>query len=182
MEEENRLILKIQKHGSRSAADTLVRKYYQEIYVYVYRQIGDREDSMDLTQEIFISALQTIRYYDRKKSSFRTWLYRIATHKVIDHRRKSRVVTVSFDDPEWEQEIPDPEDPFGRILDSELLRRIEEYVSGVEDQTQMIFRLHIYDEQPFKKIAEDLDLPENTVKTKYYRLQKLIRKEFGNDE
>lgn len=178
MDDEKRLILKIQKKSSRSAADTLVRKYYQEIYVYVYRQVGDREDSMDLTQEIFISALQTIQYYDPGKSSFRTWLYRIATNKVIDHRRRYKPELVSIED----QEIVDTEDRELQLHNSQLLKEIEDYVSGTDDQTQMIFRLHIYDERPFREIALSMNLSEATVKTKYYRLQNKIRKEFGEYE
>lgn len=71
MEDENRLIRRI-KLGSRKDTDKLVRGYYDEIFVYVFRQISDRETAMDLTQEIFISMLRTIHTFDRKKASFRT--------------------------------------------------------------------------------------------------------------
>ena len=50
MEQESKWIRAIQKHGSRSAADRLVRSYYDEIYVFVYRQTGCKEDALDLTQ------------------------------------------------------------------------------------------------------------------------------------
>lgn len=78
------------------AADTLVRTYYDEIYAFVYRQVGDREDAMDLTQESFIAALRSLHTYDAQKSGFRTWLYHIVTYKVIDMRRKRRCVSVSL--------------------------------------------------------------------------------------
>ena len=178
--DETGLIRKIQKNASRKAADLLVRKYYQEIYVYVYRQIGNREDAMDLTQEIFISVLSTIRYYDPKKSSFRTWLYRIATNKVIDHRRSNKPIWQSLED--MEPEIADPRDAAVEFQNSQLLSDIEDFVSGADDSSQMIFRLHIYDDATFKDIAEVMNLSENTVKTKYYRLQNQIRKEFGDHE
>lgn len=180
VKDETGLIRKIQKNASRTAADLLVRKYYQEIYVYVYRQIGNREDAMDLTQEIFISVLSTIRYYDPKKSSFRTWLYRIATNKVIDHRRHNKPIWQSLED--METEIADPRDAAVEFQNSQLLSDIEDFVSGADDSSQMIFRLHIYDDATFKDIAEVMNLSENTVKTKYYRLQNQIRKEFGDHE
>ena len=106
MDEDTKTILKIQRHQSKRAADLLVRKYYQEIYAYIYRQISNKADSLDLTQEIFISALQTIIYYDPEKSTFRTWLYRIATNKVIDFRRKYKPVILSVDEIEIE-DTPD---------------------------------------------------------------------------
>ena len=178
MDEESRLIRKIQKNKSRRAADLLVRKYYQEIYVYVYRQVGNKEDSMDISQEIFIGMLQTIDFFDNKQSSFRTWLYRIATNKVIDFRRKFKPITLSLD----ELEIEDATDHLKHLEESDLLARIEEYVSSFDDSTQTIFRLHIYDDRTFIEIAGITGLPESSVKSRYYRLQKKIRKEFSDYE
>ena len=178
MDEDTKTILKIQRYQSRRAADLLVRKYYQEIYVYIYCQIGKKADSLDLTQEIFISALQTIIYYDPEKSTFRTWLYRIATNKVIDFRRKYKPVILSVD----EIEIEDTTDYTLQFRHSQLLKQIDDYVSGFDDKSQMIFRLHIYDDQTFKEIAEITEMPEASVKTKFYRLQKHIREEFKDYE
>ena len=177
MDGESGLIRRIQRYGSRKAADLLVRGYYEEIYVYVFRQTGNRDDAMDLTQEIFIAALQSIGRYDSKKSAFRTWLYAVATHKVIDRRRAERVTLLPLED-DAAQEAPDE---LARLDDAALLRRIEGYVSGFDKETQTVFRLHIYDERSFREIAESLNMPEASVKTKYYRLQKRIREEFGND-
>ena len=98
MDGESGLIRRIQRYGSRKAADLLVRGYYEEIYVCVCRQVGNREDAMDLTQEIFIAALQSIGRYDSKKSAFRTWLHAIAAHKVIDHRRTGHVTLLPLED------------------------------------------------------------------------------------
>lgn len=177
MDGESGLIRRIQRYGSRKAADLLVRGYYEEIYVYVCRQVGNREDAMDLTQEIFIAALQSIGRYDSKKSAFRTWLHAIAAHKVIDHRRAEHVTLLPLED-DAAQEGPDE---LARLDDAELLRRIEVYVSGFDDETQTVFRLHVYDGCSFREIAESLNMPEASVKTKYYRLQKRIREEFSDE-
>lgn len=56
VENENRWIKDIQRHGSRGAANRLVRAYYNEIYVYAFRQTAMKEEAMDLTQEIFIKS------------------------------------------------------------------------------------------------------------------------------
>ena len=87
--EENRLIKKVQKHNDKNAANVLVSYYYREIYAFTYKQTVDIELSMDLTQDIFISALQSISGYDSKKSKFRTWLYRIASYKITDYYRSA---------------------------------------------------------------------------------------------
>ena len=89
-EQEQKWIRAILRRCDRAAADALVRAYYEEIYAYFWRQTGNQEDALDLTQECFIAALQSLPGYDRRKSGFRTWLYSIASHKLADHRRRSR--------------------------------------------------------------------------------------------
>ena len=90
MGEEQKWIRDIQRRGSRQAADKLVRAYYDEMYRFAYRQLGHKEDALDLTQNIFLAVLRALPTFDGRKASFRTWLYRIAAHKAIDCRRKVR--------------------------------------------------------------------------------------------
>lgn len=105
MEEERKWIKRIQKKQSKKDAELLVQKYYDEIYVYVYRQTGNKDDSLDLTQEIFISALRSIKNYQSDKASFRTWLYRVATNKIIDERRKKHPQFLDIEDIEVPEEL-----------------------------------------------------------------------------
>lgn len=178
MDEEKRLILDIQKNQSRIASDILVRAYYKEIYIYVYRQLNNKEDSMDTTQEIFISMLKSINSYNFEISSFRTWLYTIATNKVIDFRRKFKSISLSID----ELEISDSLDNELIYENLDLLEKIENYVSDFDKNTQIIFRMHIYDGRTFKEIGNILDESEGTVKSRFYRLQKKIKEEFKDYE
>lgn len=175
MEQESKWIRAIQKHGSRSAADRLVRSYYDEIYVFVYRQTGCKEDALDLTQGIFMAALRSLPSYDRRKASFRTWLYRIAANKVVDARRRARARMALLED----VDVPAPEDFSAQVRSKMLLEQIEAYVSTLDPQVQAVFRLHLYGEKPFPEIAEILGQTESAVKFQYYRLRDRLRKEFG---
>ena len=83
MQSDNHLIRKIKKKQNKEAAGLLIERYYREIYAYTYRQVACKELAMDLTQEIFILVLKGIRAFDEKKGSFRTWIYRIASNKII---------------------------------------------------------------------------------------------------
>jgi RNA polymerase sigma-70 factor (ECF subfamily) len=67
--------------GDRAAADTLIRRYYDEIYRYAFRQSGKQEEASDLTQDIFVSMLGAITSFDGKQARFRTWLYKIVTKR-----------------------------------------------------------------------------------------------------
>lgn len=174
MKQEQKLIRAILRRGSMEAADTLVRTYYNEIYAFVYRQVGDREDAMDLTQESFIAALRSLHTYDAKKSGFRTWLYHIVTYKVIDMRRKRRLQILPLE----EQEIACEEDFAEALQNRELLEEIERFVCGVDTEIQEVFRLRVYAGCSFPEIAAATGQPEAKIKAQYYRLVGKLRKEF----
>ena len=181
--QETKCIHRIKLFGSSKDADSLVRTYYDEIYIFVARQINDKELACDLTQEIFISMLRSIASYQEKRSSFRTWLYRIATNKIIDFRRKTLPDTIL----PTELDETETADYVGRIdyenniVQAEFLKKIEHYVSSFQLDVQQIFRLHIYGEQTFQEIAVLTGMPEASVKSKYYRLIKQIRREFYDE-
>lgn len=178
--QETKWIRRIKLFGSSKDADALVRFYYDEIYSFVVKQISDNELAYDLTQEIFISMLHSIASYQEKLASFRTWLYRIATNKIIDFRRKVLQNTISLEELD-ETEIVDYVsriDYEHNIIQAEFLRKIEHYISGFQTDVQQIFRLHIYGEQTFQEIASLTEMPEASVKSKYYRLIKQIRRDF----
>lgn len=171
---EEQWIREIQRRGSREAADLLIRAHYDEIYRFVYRQTGHKEDAMDLTQSIFLAMLRALPSYRSERGAFRTWLYRIAANKVIDARRRAHLTPLPLE----ELEVSSAEDFAAQILDRAILERIEAYVSGMEPQAQAVFRLRLYAEQSFPEIAAALGEPEAAVKSRYYRLLKRLREEF----
>ncbi len=149
---EEQWIRDIQRKGSRDAADQLIRAHYDEIYRFVYRQTGHKEDAMDLTQSIFLAMLRALPSFRAERGAFRTWLYRIAVNKTIDARRRTHLTPLSLDD----MEVSSEEDFAARIQDRALLEPIEDYVSGLDPQAQAVFRLRLYGEQPFPEIASSV--------------------------
>lgn len=178
MDRDIRLIKKIKKKSDRIAANELISKYYKEIYSYVYKQTVNKELSMDLTQEIFISMLKSINSYDEKKASFKTWLYKIATYKLIDYYRskyyKYNAIAVSMDN----FIIYDKEDVEVAIENKEDVERIMNIVNRLGVVDQQVFRLKIFADYTFLEISNALEIPESTAKTKYYSILKKIRKDF----
>lgn len=180
-QEDEEWIGRILATRSSRAADDLVRKYYDDILAYIRVQVGEREETMNLTQETFIAALRSLGNYDPGRSGFRTWLHRIATYKVIDYWRARRR---RFRRNNWEARGPlaaETTDPSDRALDEDLVRRIENRVSVAPIQTQEVFRLHLYGGYGFARIARMNGEPEGTVKARYYRLVEGLRKEFGHE-
>ena len=74
--------------------------------------------------------------------------------------------------------MPWEEDFTTQIQNRDLLEQIEAYVSGLDPQTQAVFRLRLYGEQSFPEIAAALGEPEAAVKSRYYRLLGRLREEF----
>lgn len=178
MDKDLKLIKKIRKRNSRSDADELISKYYKEMYIYVYKQTSDKETSMDLTQEIFISMLKSLHSFDEGKASFRTWLYRIATNKVVDYFRSKNYKYNTLMDSIESTDIEDNSDFFVNLEHKEDVEKVQGIVNQLSSENQEIFRLKIFLESTFLEISQILQISESTVKTKYYSIIKKIKREF----
>lgn len=170
-------IRKIQQKHDEKSADKLTRKYYKEIYIFVYKQTLDEQLALDLTQEIFIRMLRSIASYEEEKSAFRTWLYRIAANHCIDYLRSKqhqmKQVTVYTVDEE-QAELEDS------MLQLEYKEQYEAVNTSLQKQSgsiQQIVRYKIFAELTFIEIAKLLQMPESTVKTNYYKAIRILRKE-----
>lgn len=177
---DEKLIRRVLK-SDRDAADELVGRYYDEIYRYAFRQSinqsNPKNTAQDLTQDIFISVLRSLPTFNPKKAGFRTWLYQVANSRIIDSRRKFQPNEVQID----ETDIYIETDLTMDIHNRDLLNRIEENISAQPSDIQRIFRLHLYSDMTFAQIAEIMDLPEATVKTKFYRTIKKIKEVFRDE-
>src|SRR4026207_278961 len=73
--------------GDMTAFDELMIRYERQIYRVCYRFVENRDDAMDLAQEVFIKAFEHLGSF-RRESSLKTWLYRIAVNHCINHVKK----------------------------------------------------------------------------------------------
>src|ERR1700748_2611148 len=73
--------------GDTAAFDEIMVRYERQIYRLCYRFVDNREDAMDLAQEVFIKAFEHLATF-RRESSLKTWLYRIAMNHCINHVKK----------------------------------------------------------------------------------------------
>jgi RNA polymerase sigma-70 factor (ECF subfamily) len=82
-------LVEMVKEGHANAFNTLVNRYRERVYNVVYNMTSNREDANDVTQEVFVKAFQNIHRF-RQKSTFFTWLYRIAVNTAISFIKKAR--------------------------------------------------------------------------------------------
>ena len=172
---EKRWIQKIKDNSDHASANKLIEKYYKEIYVYVYKQMLDEELSLDLTQEIFIRMLKSIHNFEGTRSSFRTWLYRIATNHCIDYFRSKHYKSTSRINLIPEIELVSENNVELSLEYKEDYEEIQLLLAQLSEEVQKIVRQKIFLDYSFREIAEILDIPESTVKTKYYRAIKQMR-------
>ena len=88
MQDEESLVLRAQKRDPE-AFTQLYNSHFDKVYRYVVLRIGNKTDAEDITQQVFVNALQSISSYKWRGTPFAAWLFRIARNQVIDSLRKS---------------------------------------------------------------------------------------------
>ena len=95
--EDEALVLKAQA-GDPKAFDALVIKHNKRLYALIYHMTQNREDTYDLLQDVFSKAYRSIKRF-KGRSSFYTWLHRIAVNTTLNHlKRSKRKKTYSYDE------------------------------------------------------------------------------------
>jgi len=167
----------VQNSAHGESANKLVKKYYKEIFAFVYKQSFDEQLALDLTQEVFIRMLQSISNFDPKRAAFRTWLYRIVSNHCIDYFRSKSFQAVKQTIYVEEIEIDGIDDVIEQVETKEQLVKVNELLLKFDSELQQIVRYKVFLELSFQEISSLMNLPESTVKTKYYAVIKKLRKE-----
>jgi RNA polymerase sigma-70 factor (ECF subfamily) len=159
------------KTGDRDAFDILMRNYYPHILNFVYRFLGDRQLSEDLTQDIFMKVYKSARRY-RPRSKFKTWLYTIAKNTCLNELRRNRGQMVSFDEPvpsaegQIKKEISDPHaDPAGKFLQKEKKALIRAAINELPENQRIAVLLRRYESFSYAEIAATLNVTDKAVKS-----------------
>jgi len=151
--------------GGESAFAALVRRYEQPLYGYARRLLGSGEDAEDVFQETFLRVHLHLDRFDTGRL-FRPWLYQIATNLCRDRQRlRWRRKTVSLDAVRVER--PDgaagPEDI---AVARERMARLEAAVAQLPLKQRSVFLMARYEGLPYEEIAQALEIPVGTVKSR----------------
>jgi RNA polymerase sigma-70 factor (ECF subfamily) len=166
------------QRGDPHAFDLLVGRWDRKIQGAIYRIMGPEEDVRDLCQETLLKAYRALGTF-KKEARFSSWLYQIALNVCRDRlrRRKSRP-QVSLDEMMDAGEIA----PFGRgpspldlIEARDLSRAVAAAVESLPQEQREVVVLKEYQGLTFLEIAQALDVPISTVKTRLYRGLSLLR-------
>ncbi len=151
----------------------LVDAYQNRVFGFVRRMINNPEEAADVTQDVFVRAFQSFDRFDGR-SSLRTWLFRIAYNLCIDRVRRSdrRVTEVALVEPGEEGETMEVADmrwqPEQIALDDELMGVVEEGILSMSEKLRSVLLLHDKEEMAYEEIANLLDVPIGTVKSRLF--------------
>jgi len=97
VQDEESLVRRAQQHDQEAFAQ-LYEEHFDKIYRYVTLRIGNETEAEDMTQQVFLNALQSISSFKWKGIPFSAWLFRIAHNQVVDHLRKKKRTPVPLDE------------------------------------------------------------------------------------
>ncbi len=157
------------QNGEASAFDVLVGRWERKVQGAIYRLVGPGEDVRDLSQETLLKAYRGLRTF-KKEARFSSWLYQIALNVCRDRMRRGRGRSyVSFDELGGETGGESGPSALDLIEARDLSRQVAAAVAALPEEQREVVVLKEYQGLTFLEIAEALDVPLSTVKTRLYR-------------
>ncbi|MCP3905730.1 MAG: sigma-70 family RNA polymerase sigma factor [Planctomycetes bacterium] len=163
--------------GDRAAFRELVERYRNELLHFLMRFLGSRAAAEDVFQEAFLQVHVSAESFDVSRR-FKPWLFTIAANKGRDyHRKHGRRTPVSLnasigaegDSQQFvdlmEADLPGPDDP---VLDAERSRLVKSVVDSMPSHLREILLLSYFQRMPYNVIAETLQIPLGTVKSRLH--------------
>lgn len=167
---------------NQAAFIVLYTRYNAGVKNHISKYIAQAEDKEDVALESFQKAFSQISSYN-PEFKFSTWLYRIARNTALDHiskrdREKNNLPTTSISDTlaeinDMAAAMHNPEDD---IIKQQEYDKWMTNIEKLKDDYRIVARMNLIDHFGYKEIAEQLDLPINTVKTKIRRAKAQLLK------
>ena len=159
--------------GSVEAYNLLVSRWEKRVYNYLLRITANREDALDLTQDVFLKAYQNLRKLD-DPGRFAPWLYRIAHNEAYSMFRKRR--------PETDVDEIEPEGTGtginvggSSVFPIELSMAVSTALDRLSPDHREAVVLKIYQGFKFEEMAEILACPVSTIKSRLYTALELLK-------
>jgi RNA polymerase sigma-70 factor (ECF subfamily) len=176
------------RRGDRTAFDDLVLRYQDRIYNLCFQKLGDAEEAQDAAQEAFVKAWRGLSGFEGKAQFF-TWIFRIAVNCAFTRRRKRGrergLAPISLDQAgskdgdggeERGIEAPDErQEPVKAALGAEQARVLREAIASLDEEQHRIVLLRDVEGLAYEEIAEILDCPIGSVKSRLHRARLVLR-------
>ncbi|MCZ6831775.1 MAG: RNA polymerase sigma factor RpoE [Gammaproteobacteria bacterium] len=181
-ETDQQLVERVQA-GDKRAFDLLVLKYQHKIFGLISRYVQDSYEVQDVAQEAFIKAYRALPNF-RGDSAFYTWLYRIAINTAKNHLvfrgRRPPDRDVEVEDAEYFDSgaaLRDIENPENSLMGEELKTVVDNAIRELPDDLRSAVTLREFDGLSYEDIAEIMDCPVGTVRSRIFRARDAIDKQ-----
>ena len=174
---EDEIIVERALTGDAEAFGELVRRWERRIFALAYGMLGREEDARDATQETFLAAFRNLRGFrgDAKVSS---WLHRIAVNQCISRQRRAKSRSESALDEEEETTsfaTPVSHSPAHVAEDRQQTAAVRRAINSLPIELRQVVVMKEFEELTFREIADALDLPLSTVKSRLYTALKQLQ-------
>jgi len=186
-DQTDELLISRCRSGDMTAFGALVEKYQHRLFNAVLRMVYNFDDAQELTQEAFVRALKGLKKF-RGQAGFYTWLFRIGFNLCINYRRKQQPVLFSTFQSSREVggrqadglvEMADSRSPLParQVQISEEHRRVLDALGQLAPDARAVVVLRDIEELDYAEIAQILDVPTGTVKSRLFRARMALREQ-----
>ncbi|RZO22945.1 MAG: RNA polymerase sigma factor RpoE [SAR92 clade bacterium] len=176
---DQQLVVRVQE-GDKRAFDLLVLKYQHKVHAIVGRFVRDTDEVADVVQEAFIKAYRALPKF-RGESQFYTWLYRIAVNTaknyLVSRSRRPPGSDVDIDDAEYysgSEYLKDLGTPENQLFRDELESVIVNSIAELPEDLRTAVTLREYEGLSYEEIAEIMECPVGTVRSRIFRARESI--------
>lgn len=167
-EVEDRDLVNRARNGDVEAYNLLVSRWERRVYNYVLKLVSNREDALDLSQEVFLKAYQSLRKLE-DAARFAPWLFRIAHNEAFSLLRRRRPEADLVDQ-------PPPSAPGSRMLPVETSLAVASALERLSEEQREAVVLKIYQGFKFEEMAQILGCPVSTIKSRVYTALDVLKK------
>ncbi len=162
--------------GDADAFGELVRRWERRIFALTYGMLGREEDARDATQETFLAAFRNLRGF-RGEAKVSSWLHRIAVNQCITRQRRSKVRGESaLEDEQATSFATSPSYSPAHVAEGrQETAAVRRAINSLPIELRQIVVMKEFEELTFREIADALDLPLSTVKSRLYTALKQLQ-------
>jgi RNA polymerase sigma-70 factor (ECF subfamily) len=169
--------------GDLSAFETLVTRHERRVFRLLYRMLGSREEAEDASQDAFLSLFRHGHRF-RREARFSTFVYRVAANAALNRRRTLGRARTRSEEFKRHQEAGDdlpssPRSPGESAEGAEVQERVQAALLSLPEDLRVAIVLYDIEGQAYRDIAETLDIPEGTVKSRIHRARNALRTELA---
>jgi RNA polymerase sigma-70 factor, ECF subfamily len=165
------------QRGDSEAMGHLIVKYQDRVYNTILKICNNSDDAAELTQDTFVKVMENINSF-RGKSSFYTWLFRVAVNETINFcRRRFKVSSRSLDGdgPMGLSAEQADSDPVVLAQKKEVIALLTEAIGRLDEDHRVVLVLRDIEQMSYQQIAETLELEMGTVKSRLSRARAMLR-------